>query len=70
VPISWLYLIAAYVLSDLLNICIIYLQGYLREGKCHIALGDPSAAVRSYQTVLELDPENQTVKKDVSNIDV
>jgi len=46
------------------------LQGYLREGKCHIALGDPSAAVRSYQTVLELDPENQTVKKDVSNIDV
>ena len=41
-------------------------QGHIREGKCHIALGDPQAAIRSYNTALQLDSDNQMAKKEVS----
>ncbi|CAG5121036.1 unnamed protein product [Candidula unifasciata] len=44
-----------------------FVKGYLREGKCHLALGSPVAALRSYRHVLELEPHN-TVAQTESNI--
>ncbi|XP_029649856.1 dnaJ homolog subfamily C member 7 isoform X1 [Octopus sinensis] len=42
-----------------------FLKGHLREGKCHMMLGDTCAALRSYETVLQLDPTNATARKEV-----
>ena len=36
-----------------------YLKGYMREGKCHLVLGDPKSAIRSYQMALQLEPGNE-----------
>ncbi|KAI8761325.1 dnaJ homolog subfamily C member 7-like [Biomphalaria glabrata] len=44
-----------------------FVKGYLREGKCHLALGSPVAALRSYRHVLEIEPNN-TVAIQESNI--
>lgn len=41
------------------------LQGYLREGKCQLALGEAQAATCSFRKVLDLDPDNATAKTDV-----
>lgn len=43
----------------------IVLQGFMREGKCHLSLGDPSSAMRAYNRVLQLEPKNQAAKKEV-----
>ena len=40
-------------------------QGYLREGKCHMALGDPSAAIRCYNHVLQIEKNNSQAKSEV-----
>ncbi|KAK6166594.1 hypothetical protein SNE40_023249 [Patella caerulea] len=42
-----------------------FLKGYLREGKCHLVLGNASAAIRSYQHVLQLDPKNATSQNEI-----
>ncbi|XP_078621400.1 uncharacterized protein LOC144887857 isoform X1 [Branchiostoma floridae x Branchiostoma japonicum] len=38
-----------------------FLKGYMREAKCLLMLGDPSQAISTYQKVLQLDPNNQSV---------
>lgn len=40
-------------------------QGYLREGKCQLALGEAQAATCSFKKVLDLDPDNASAKTDV-----
>ena len=45
---------------------LMYLQGFLREGKCHLALGDANSAYWSYRKVLELEPDNAVASTDVS----
>lgn len=42
-------------------------QGYLREGKCQLALGEAQAATCSFKKVLDLDPDNASAKTDVRN---
>ena len=44
----------------------LFTKGHLREAKCHLALGESAAAVRSYTKVLEYEPENKTAKNEVS----
>ena len=41
------------------------LQGHLREAKCHLMMGEPRAAVVSYEMVLELDPANNIARTEV-----
>lgn len=38
----------------------------MREGKCHLALGDTMAAERCYKKVLDLETGNKTAQEDVS----
>ncbi|ESO86302.1 hypothetical protein LOTGIDRAFT_195247, partial [Lottia gigantea] len=42
-----------------------FIKGYLREGKCHLTLGNASAAIRSYEKVLQLDPKNTTAQNEL-----
>lgn len=44
----------------------LHTQGHLREGKCHLLLGNAMAANRCFQKVLELEPENNHVQQEVS----
>lgn len=43
-----------------------YPQGHLREGKCHLSLGNAMAASRSFQRVLELEADNSQAQQEVS----
>uniref|UniRef100_A0A4W4GLM0 DnaJ homolog subfamily C member 7 n=1 Tax=Electrophorus electricus TaxID=8005 RepID=A0A4W4GLM0_ELEEL len=36
----------------------LFMKGHLREGKCHLSLGNAMAANRCFQKVLELEPTN------------
>ena len=38
----------------------------MREGKCHMSMGEASAAVRSYQVALQLDPQSAAAQREVS----
>lgn len=40
-------------------------QGHLREGKCHLLLGNAMAASRCFQKVLELEPSNREAQQEV-----
>lgn len=40
-------------------------QGHLREGKCHLSLGNAMAASRCFQKVLELEPSNREAQQEV-----
>ena len=40
-------------------------QGYLREAKCQLALGEVAAAVHLYEKVLEKEPGNGTALAEV-----
>lgn len=40
-------------------------QGHLREGKCHLSLGNAMAASRCFQRVLELDHKNTQAQQEV-----
>lgn len=40
-------------------------QGHLREGKCHLSLGNAKAASRCFKKVLELEPSNREAKQEV-----
>lgn len=41
------------------------LQGYLREAKCHLALGDTASARSSLQTLDQLEPTNTAIAIEV-----
>jgi DnaJ family protein C protein 7 len=43
-----------------------FLKGHLREAKCHLAMGEPAAAVRCYEKVLETEPNNQVAKAELT----
>ena len=40
-------------------------QGYIREGKSYLCLGDYSSALRTFQKVKELEPTNTAIEIDV-----
>ena len=42
-------------------------QGHLREGKCHLSLGNAMAASRCFQKVLELEPSNREAQQEVGD---
>lgn len=42
-----------------------FFQGHLREGKCHLSLGNAMAACRSFQRALELDHKNAQAQQEV-----
>lgn len=44
-----------------------FAKGYLREGKCHIALGNAQAALLSLQKAKELDPSAGQIMSEVHN---
>ncbi|TKS92218.1 DnaJ -like protein subfamily C member 7 [Collichthys lucidus] len=41
--------------------------GHLREGKCHLSLGNAMAASRCFQKVLELEPDNSQAQQELKN---
>uniref|UniRef100_A0A8C7WNM0 DnaJ homolog subfamily C member 7 n=1 Tax=Oryzias sinensis TaxID=183150 RepID=A0A8C7WNM0_9TELE len=43
-----------------------FVKGHLREGKCHLSLGNAMAARRCFQKVLELELENGQAQQEVS----
>ncbi|MEQ2267786.1 DnaJ subfamily C member 7, partial [Xenotaenia resolanae] len=44
-----------------------FMKGHLREGKCHMSLGNAMAASRCFQKVLELDPNIREAKQEKKN---
>uniref|UniRef100_UPI00358E8E4B dnaJ homolog subfamily C member 7-like n=1 Tax=Myxine glutinosa TaxID=7769 RepID=UPI00358E8E4B len=44
-----------------------FVKGHLREGKCHLALGSAYAAIRSFQRVLELEPNSKPAENELLN---
>ncbi|CAB1337835.1 unnamed protein product, partial [Coregonus sp. 'balchen'] len=40
-----------------------FMKGHLREGKCHLSLGNAMAASRCFQKVLELEPSNSQAQQ-------
>ncbi|XP_071148322.1 dnaJ homolog subfamily C member 7-like [Mytilus edulis] len=44
-----------------------FVKGYMREGKCHLALGDTMAAERCYKKVLDLETGNKTAQEDLKS---
>ncbi|KAM6898627.1 dnaJ homolog subfamily C member 7-like [Lycodopsis pacificus] len=41
-----------------------FMKGHLREGKCHLSLGNAMAANRCFQKVLELEPSNREAQQE------
>ena len=60
--------IATYVKMVLILCCpgCLWLKGYYRAGKCHLAMGSIGNATRCLQKVLEKDPKNKDAQNDVS----
>uniref|UniRef100_A0A6Q2WS52 DnaJ homolog subfamily C member 7 n=1 Tax=Esox lucius TaxID=8010 RepID=A0A6Q2WS52_ESOLU len=46
-----------------------FMKGHLREGKCHLSLGNAMAARRCFRKVLELEPDNSQAQQEVKNAD-
>ncbi|XP_061447030.1 dnaJ homolog subfamily C member 7 isoform X2 [Rhineura floridana] len=44
-----------------------FVRGHLREGKCHLSLGNAMAASRCFQRVLELDHKNTQAQQELNN---
>ncbi|XP_015687705.1 dnaJ homolog subfamily C member 7 isoform X1 [Protobothrops mucrosquamatus] len=44
-----------------------FLRGHLREGKCHLSLGNAMAASRCFQRVLELDHKNAQAEQELKS---
>uniref|UniRef100_A0A672G6M5 DnaJ homolog subfamily C member 7 n=1 Tax=Salarias fasciatus TaxID=181472 RepID=A0A672G6M5_SALFA len=44
-----------------------FMKGHLREGKCHLSLGNAMAARRCFQKVLELEPDNGQAQQELKN---
>jgi len=40
-------------------------QGYLREAKCHLAMGEIATSIIAYGKVLQREPENAAAKTEV-----
>ncbi|XP_076008233.1 dnaJ homolog subfamily C member 7-like isoform X2 [Genypterus blacodes] len=45
----------------------LFMKGHLREGKCHLILGNAMAASRCFQKVLELEPSNRDAQQEFKN---
>uniref|UniRef100_A0AAY4BKU1 DnaJ homolog subfamily C member 7 n=1 Tax=Denticeps clupeoides TaxID=299321 RepID=A0AAY4BKU1_9TELE len=43
-----------------------FVKGHLREGKCHLTLGNSMAASRCFQKVLELEPDHSPAQQEVA----
>jgi tetratricopeptide (TPR) repeat protein len=43
-----------------------FVKGYSREGKCHLILGDFKSALRCFQKIKQLEPDNKSVDVDVN----
>lgn len=56
------------MLSSHGELLVAYPQGHLREGKCHLLLGNALAASRCFQRVLEMEPDNSQAQQEVSLI--
>jgi len=54
----------AEVFVDMAHDCT--LQGYLREAKCHLAMGEIATAIIAYSKVLQLEAQNSAAKTEVS----
>ncbi|XP_028674549.1 dnaJ homolog subfamily C member 7 [Erpetoichthys calabaricus] len=44
-----------------------FVKGHLREGKCHLSLGNAMAATRCFQKVLEMEPDNVQAQQELRN---
>ncbi|XP_046722835.1 dnaJ homolog subfamily C member 7 [Silurus meridionalis] len=44
-----------------------FMKGHLREGKCHLLLGNAMAASRCFQKVLELESDNSQAQQELKN---
>lgn len=44
-----------------------FVKGYLREGKSHLCLGDYKSALRCFQLIKELEPQNNSIDVDIQN---
>uniref|UniRef100_A0A671T7Y0 DnaJ homolog subfamily C member 7 n=1 Tax=Sinocyclocheilus anshuiensis TaxID=1608454 RepID=A0A671T7Y0_9TELE len=44
-----------------------FMKGHMREGKCHLLLGNAMAATRCFQKVQELEPESSQVQQELKN---
>lgn len=44
-----------------------FVKGYSREGKSHLILGDFKSALRCFQKIKQLEPDNKAVDVDVNN---
>ncbi|MFT7814691.1 dnaJ homolog subfamily C member 7 [Arapaima gigas] len=44
-----------------------FMKGHLREGKCHLSLGNAMAASRCFQKVLQLEPSNGQAQQEHKN---
>uniref|UniRef100_A0A8C1EMB2 DnaJ homolog subfamily C member 7 n=1 Tax=Cyprinus carpio carpio TaxID=630221 RepID=A0A8C1EMB2_CYPCA len=44
-----------------------FMKGHMREGKCHLLLGNAMAASRCFQKVQELEPENSQVQQELKS---
>ncbi|XP_019751464.1 dnaJ homolog subfamily C member 7 [Hippocampus comes] len=44
-----------------------FMKGHLREGKCHLSLGNAMAASRCFQKVLELEPDNSQAQQELKS---
>ncbi|GAB6021161.1 hypothetical protein CHUAL_003792 [Chamberlinius hualienensis] len=45
-----------------------FVKGYIRESKCHLALGDIAAAERPLQRALQLEPKNKLITAELVNV--
>ncbi|PVD39415.1 hypothetical protein C0Q70_02045 [Pomacea canaliculata] len=45
-----------------------FVKGYIREGKCHMALGNALAASKSFNHALELEADNSVVLAEVNSL--
>ncbi|XP_076459361.1 dnaJ homolog subfamily C member 7-like isoform X2 [Babylonia areolata] len=45
-----------------------FVKGYIREGKCHMKLGNSMAASNSFHRVLELDPNNAVAVTELKGV--
>lgn len=43
------------------------IQGYLREGKSYLALGDYKSALRLFHKIKEIEPNNTSVDADIQS---
>ena len=48
------------------HLFVFFVQGYQREGKCLLALGNAFGAIQSFDKCLVIDPKNSTFQQDVS----